>query len=44
MLVVVMDNARETTGGINPIPLSGVDIIDIVVGRVVWLGRDLDLP
>ena len=44
MLVVVMDNARETTGGVNPIPLSGVDIVDIVAGRVVWLGRDLDLP
>ena len=43
MLVVVMDNARETTGGINPIPLSGLNIIDVVAGRVVWLGRDLDL-
>ena len=42
MLVVVMDNARETGGGINPIPLSGSDILDVVEGRVVWLGRDLD--
>ncbi len=42
MLVVVMDNARETGGGINPISLTGIDIGDVVRGRIVWLGRDLD--
>lgn len=40
-LVVVMDNAREVGGGVNPIPLAGLDVLEIVKGRIVWLGREL---
>ncbi len=43
-LVVVVDNAREAVDIRSPIPLEGHDVLDIVKGKIVWLGRDLDLP
>ncbi len=40
-LVVVVDNARAASSPPETISLSGRDILDVVRGRVVWVGRDL---
>ena len=40
-LVMVVDNSREVRGPSGPLSLSDRGVLDIVQGRIVWLGRDL---
>ena len=42
VLVVAVDNLREVKRTLPQIPLSGQNILDIVKGTIVWLGRDLE--
>ena len=40
-LVVVVDNARQAHSLHGPVPLDGKEVLDIVRGEIVWVGRDL---
>jgi hypothetical protein len=40
-LVLVADNARQSVDVPNPIPLAGRNILDVVKGKIVWVGREL---
>ena len=40
-LVVVVDNARQAHSLHGPVPLDGKEVLDIVRGKIVWVGRDL---
>jgi hypothetical protein len=40
-LVLVVDNAREAVSPPPTIPLDHRDVLDVVRGRIAWLGRDL---
>ena len=40
-LVLVADNPRSREGRAREIPLEGMDILSIVRGEVVWVGREL---
>ncbi len=42
VLVVVVDNLREVSRTLPQIPLSGRNILNIVKGTIVWLGRDVE--
>ena len=42
VLVVAVDNSREARRTLPQISLSGQDILKILKGTIVWLGRDLD--
>jgi hypothetical protein len=40
-LVLVADNARQGVDVPNPVPLAGRNILDVVRGKIVWVGREL---
>jgi hypothetical protein len=40
-LVVVVDNARAAASPPETISLANREILDVVRGRIVWVGRDL---
>jgi hypothetical protein len=40
-LVLVVDNSREAVSPPSTISLAHRDVLDVVRGRIVWLGRDL---
>ena len=42
VLVVVFDNMREVSRTLPQIPVSGRNILDVVKGTIVWLGRDVE--
>ena len=42
VLVVVVDNLREVSRTLPQIPLAGQNILNIVKGTIVWLGRDVE--
>ena len=42
-LIVMADNPSARPQPPARIPLRGVRILDIVQGKVVWLGREMDL-
>ncbi len=42
VLVVVVDNLREVSRTLPQIPLTGQNILNIVKGTIVWLGRDVE--
>ena len=42
-LVVVVDNARQAHSLHGPVPLERKEVLDIVRGKIVWVGRDLDV-
>ena len=42
-LVVVVDNTRQAHSLHGPVPLERKEVLDIVRGKIVWVGRDLDV-
>jgi transcriptional regulator with XRE-family HTH domain len=40
-LVLVEDNPRHSSGIPGQIPLAGLNVLDIVTARIVWVGREL---
>ena len=42
-LVVVVDNARQAHSLHGPVPLERKEVLDIVRGKIVWVGRELDV-
>ena len=42
VLVVAVDNLREVSWTLPQIPLAGQNILNIVKGTIVWLGRDVE--
>ena len=42
VLVVAVDNLREVSRTLPQIPLAGENILNIVKGTIVWLGREVD--
>ena len=42
-LVVVVDNARQAHSLHGPVPLERKEMFDIVRGKIVWVGRELDV-
>ena len=42
VLVVAVDNLRDVSRTLPQIPLAGQNILNIVKGTIVWLGRDVE--